>query len=581
MFTRAEDGLFWRGIPEFREGGLATMNEWPDGGNTAAWKVGTRRFTGVEGCGTMRIVKLLFLGFLLAAPGAALGGESPGEHFAGRVRPLLEARCVSCHGAEKVKGGLRLDSREAVLKGGESGPAIVPGKPQESLLLQAVMHRKPDLEMPPKEKLTGADVAALERWIREGADWVEEADSSGTAGARAREGEVLGDAWSDRRNPIVRIFRGERLDLWSLKPVRAVEPPTVRTRRWARNPIDQFVLAKLEEAGLPPAAEASRHALCRRVYFDLTGLPPTAEEARRFAEDTRANAHELLVDDLLASPRYGEHQARLWLDVIRYSDSNGFDWDEFRPNVWRFRDYVIRAFNADKPFDQFIREQLAGDELVAGEPRTAAERDALVATGYLRLGPQDNSAGAFNEQDRARAEWMADLVETTGNAFLGLTMGCCRCHDHKYDPLSQADHYRMQAFFEPVKRRDDLALDLAEEQAAIRAHNAAIDQKREPLAEEARALLKAAEERVRAGRVAALADDKKAVLAIPAEKRTAAEKERAEAIEKEIAVSEKDAKKALNEDEKRREKSLNERIAALDKPETASSAPPRARRRSR
>src|SRR5205085_8519957 len=188
------------------------------------------------------------------------------------------------------------------------------------------------------------------------------------------------------------------LDLWSLRPVRRTAPPRVSNERWGRNSIDIFMLARLETAALKPSPEANRRSLARRLYFDLTGLPPTASEMTEFLADNSADAYETLVDKLLSSPRYGEHWARQWLDVIRYSDSNGFDWDEFRPRAWRFRDYVIRSFNADKPFNQFVKEQLAGDELLNGPPRNAAEQDCLLATGYLRMGPQDNSAPLFNEQ---------------------------------------------------------------------------------------------------------------------------------------------------------------------------------------
>lgn len=225
--------------------------------------------------------------------------------------------------------------------------------------------------------------------------------------------------------------------------------PGVSSSAVADAPLDAWL-------GRANAPEADPRTLIRRVTLDLTGLPPSLAEVQAFereyvqesrsARGSATSAYERLVDRLLASPRYGEHQARQWLDVIRYSDSNGFDWDEFRPRAWRFRDYVIRSFNADKPFDRFILEQLAGDELLEGPPRDVSEQDALIATGYLRLGPHDNAAGLFNEQDRSRAELMADLTETTGSAFLGLTMSCCRCHDHKFDPLLQADHFRLRAF---------------------------------------------------------------------------------------------------------------------------------------
>ncbi|HET6407030.1 MAG TPA: DUF1553 domain-containing protein, partial [Chthoniobacteraceae bacterium] len=213
--------------------------------------------------------------------------------------------------------------------------------------------------------------------------------------------------------------------------------------------------------------------------------------------DQAPDAYERLVDRLLASPRYGEHQARMWLDVIRYSDSNGFDWDEYRRDAWRFRDYVIRSLNADKPFDRFVREQLAGDEMIAGEPQNEDERDALVATGFLRLGPQDNSAGAFGESGKVRQQWMADLVETTGSAFLGVTMSCCRCHDHKYDPISQADHYRLRAFFEPLKAADEMAIDLATEQRDLRTANEPIEEKIKAARDERTAALSAAKQRLK------------------------------------------------------------------------------------
>jgi hypothetical protein len=464
---------------------------------------------------------------------------------------------VSCHGLDKVKGGLRLDSRPAVLKGGESGPGVVPGKPADSLILQAVRHVRADLEMPPKEKLTAKDVEVLERWIRDGAPWPEtkQAVASTTQSAsRAR----LGDAWSDARNPIVKIFAGQRLDLWSLKPVRREEPPPIRSADWVRNPVDAFVLARLESAGLRPAPQADRRTLIRRLTFDLTGLPPTPDEVRAFVADDSPGAYERLVDRLLASPHYGEHQARAWLDVVRYSDSNGFDWDEFRKDAWRFRDYVIRSFNADKPFDQFTREQLAGDELLSGPPRDAAERDALIATGYLRLGPHDNAAPLFNEQARSRAELMADLTETTAGAFLGLTMGCCRCHDHKYDPLSQADHYRFRAFFAGVKFGDDVPIDLASEQAAIRKEHESIDAKIKPLQEQKDAIGKAVKDRLLAQRLADRA------LALAGWEQATDLKD-GKALLKKLEPRDNQIAAALSKDEKARQEALSKQIEELKK----------------
>jgi hypothetical protein len=529
-------------------------------------------------------VRSLLCALALAGACCVRADDASDRHFHDKVRPLLDSRCISCHGPDKVKGALRLDSRAAALKGGDNGPAVIPGKPSESLLLQAVMHAKPDLEMPPKEKLTTNDIAVLRRWISDGAPWPV-APTNDIASVPLKPGERLGDAWTDPRNPIVRIFGGQRLDLWSLKPVQRVEPPVNKsviskpatsgakggavnsraTHQAPRHPIDQFIQAKLAEKKLTPAPGADKRSLARRLYFDLTGLPPTPEETGDFLRDLRSDAYERLVDKLLASPRYGEHQARLWLDVIRYSDSNGFDWDEFRPKAWRFRDYVIRAFNADKPFDLFIREQLAGDELLEGAPKNEAEQDALIATGYLRLGPQDNSAGAFNEQDRSRAELMADLTETTASAFLAMTMSCNRCHDHKYDPLSHADHYRMRAFFEPVKFADDLPIDVAPEQEAIRAQNKALDEKLQPFTAERDRLLAGVKKKLREERTARLTPEDRTLLEIPKEKRTNDLKDKVAALEKKVEPKDKEVQSALSEDQKKQHESLTKQIDALKK----------------
>ena len=404
------------------------------------------------------------------------------QHFLDKVKPLLASRCIGCHGPDKVKGGLRLDSREAAIKGGDTGPSLVPGKPAESLFIQAVRHSHPELKMPPKDKLAAGDVAALERWIRDGAPWPAVKDQATT---RVEAGEKIGDAWTDPRNPIHKLFGGKRLELWSLKPVVRPQVPVVQRADWARIDLDRFVLARLESDGVAIPSAADARTLARRLYFDLTGLPPTPTQMAAFLQAAKGlgvnRAADALLDELLESPRFGEHFARMWLDVVRYSDSNGFDWDEFRPQAWRFRDYVVRSFNADKPFDQFIREQLAGDELLEGPPRTPAERDALIATGYLRLGPHDNAAPLFDEQDRSRAELLADVTETTGSALMGMTLSCCRCHDHKYDPLSHADHFRFRAFFAAVKFADDVPLNLAEEQATIGKHNEQLEVQTKPL----------------------------------------------------------------------------------------------------
>jgi hypothetical protein len=498
---------------------------------------------------------LIFAVFLF--PLHALGDPSAAEkHFLDKVKPLLESRCVSCHGPDKVKGGLRLDSRAAALKGGQTGPGVVPGKPKESLILQAVMHVRADLEMPPKEKLTDKDVAVLEKWIAEGAAWPE------TASAKVEvvetKAERIGDAWTDPRNPIVRIFGGQRLDLWSLKPI-----SNPKSQIANRSAIDHFILTKLREKGLSLSHEADKRTLIRRVTYGLTGLPPTNEEVAAFLGDDSTDAYEKVVDRLLASPAYGEHQARWWLDVIRYSDSNGFDWDEYRKEAWRFRDYVIRSFNADKPFDQFVREQLAGDELLDGPPKNAAEQDRLIATTYLRLGPHDNAAPLFNEQARSRAELMSDLTETTASAFLGLTMGCCRCHDHKFDPLSQADHYRLRAFFEPVKFADDLAIDLAKDQEAIKAHNEKVDAEVKALADDREAMVMAVREKVRADKIRVSLNQVHELLSIDPNSKEL--KAKFEAVQKKVTPSEREIVAALPENAKKQYESLGKQIESKKK----------------
>lgn len=258
-------------------------------------------------------------------------------------------------------------------------------------------------------------------------------------------------------NPIRQRFGEARLQLWSLRPISRPSVPSVQMEDWVWNPIDAFLLSQWESSEQIPAPDSEERDWLRRLKLHLTGLPLTTSDAEDYDRGDPLLRDTEQIDKWLNSPRYGEHWARMWLDVVRYSDSNGFDWDEFRPNAWKFRNYIVQAFNQDKPFDRFVLEQIAGDELAVDAPKPSdaptteadlvAQSEPVIASGYLRLGPYDNAAKLFQEEDRARAEWMADLTETTASAFLGLTMGCCRCHDHKTDPLSHADHYRLKAFF--------------------------------------------------------------------------------------------------------------------------------------
>jgi len=384
---------------------------------------------------------------------------------------ILNRECIACHGPEKQEGHLRLDERRWLLSGGDNGPVLAE-QPNSSALLERIEHSEPELKMPPKRSLSLEDIATLKSWVGSGAHWPEVTGPTRMAGPT---GEALGNAWSDPNNPIRKLFDGKRLDLWSLKPIVRPATPEVRNPSWCSNPIDRFVLAGWERQGLVPADAATDHTLARRASMDLTGMPPAFGEVDTYVKDPSPEKYKTWIESRLNSPAFGVHWARLWLDAVRYSDSNGFDWDELRPDAWRYRDYVVRSMNRDLPFDQFIVQQLAGDELLAGQPRNADEQDCLIATGYLRLGPQDNAAGLFNEQDRARAELMSDLTETTGSAMLGLTLSCCRCHDHKTDPLSHEDHYRFRAFFAACQTPDKPSIELLEDSIRLQEHNDRLD----------------------------------------------------------------------------------------------------------
>jgi len=398
------------------------------------------------------------------------------EDVSKKAVSLLRRECVSCHGPDKQEAGLRLDSSVFLHAGGDNGTVLpsneTSARSEKSQLLERIEHDDQDLLMPPKRPLSESDVTLLKTWVKAGAHWHAEEKPLEIPLADAYP---VGDAWSDPKNPIRTLFDGKRLDLWSLKPIQRPAIPRVKNISWCRNPIDRFVLAKWEHAGRMPAPSDWDKVLVRRVLMDLTGLPPDFTQVQNYLENESPDKYERLIDQKLSSPSFGVHWARMWLDVVRYSDSNGFDWDELRPNAWRFRDYVVRSLNRDLPYDRFVEQQFAGDELLNGPPRDFEEQDSLIATGYLRLGPQDNAAASFNEQDRGRAELMSDLTETTAGAFLGLTMSCCRCHDHKTDPLSHADHYRLRAFFAACHYADEVAIDLQHDQKAIREHNLRLD----------------------------------------------------------------------------------------------------------
>ncbi len=370
-----------------------------------------------------RLIK--FWGFLagwLAGMGGVSAQGAEGavdtQFFESKIRPVLVEACYKCHSAEaeRVKGGLLLDTREGLLRGGESGAALVPGDPEKSRLIVALRYKDEALQMPPKEPLGPEVVADFERWVKAGAP--------------------------DPRTAKGRPAAAAPTNHWAFQPVKGRAAPKVKDRKWVKQPVDAFILAELEERRLAPAPPAEKRALIRRASFDLTGLPPTPEEVEAFVGDSTAGAFEAVVDRLLKSPAFGERWGRHWLDLARYSDSNGMEINTPFPNAYRYRDYVIAAFNNDKPFDQFIREQIAGDLLPNGGVEDQHEK--WIATGFLVLGPK-----AFNEPMREKlvADVVDEQIDVVSKAFLGLTVACARCHDHKFDPIPTRDYYALAGIF--------------------------------------------------------------------------------------------------------------------------------------
>jgi hypothetical protein len=369
-----------------------------------------------------------FAALLLPGPGAAQQAERTDLlFFETKIRPVLADSCFSCHSTAKARGGLVLDSRGGLLKGGNSGPAVVPGKADESLLVRAIRHQLPDVKMPrQKPQLEPEVIADFVRWVNRGAVFPE------SAGVKVT---------------------GAPLDWWSLKPLARPQVPKLDHAAWVKTPIDAFVLARLRQKGLAPSQEADRRALIRRLTFDLHGLPPTPDEVEAFLQDMRPQAYERLVDRLLASPRYGERWARHWLDVAHYGESNGFGMDRPRFDAWPYRDYLIRAFNEDRPYARFVQEQIAADVLFPDDPRL------IPALGFAAAGPFNQSA-LVEQVDGTDCRKIAlnldrdDMVASVGATFLSATVQCARCHDHKFDPILQKDYYRLQAVFAGVGRAE-------------------------------------------------------------------------------------------------------------------------------
>ncbi len=388
------------------------------------------------------------------APAAAM------RFYRAEVKPILQQRCLTCHSGSRPTGGLDLSTRAGLMKGGPSGQVISVSLPDDCALIKAINYL--GVKMPPDGKLPRNQIDILKEWVKLGAPY---AAAAGPAEARSA---IVPPA----------VTR-ETMRFWSFQQVRRPKAPTVKRRGWVRSPIDAFVLSKLEAHHLGPSGPASRSALIRRAYYDLIGLPPSPADVRAFVSDTAPNAYEKVVDRLLASPQYGEKWGRHWLDLVHFAETNSYERDGVKPNAWRYRDYVISSLNADKPYDQFVREQLAGDELPDRTP------EKLIATGYYRLGIWDDEP---SDPAQALYDDMDDIVRTTSETFLGLTVGCARCHDHKIDPIPQKDYYGFVSFFAGVNRYGDQAQrpiapepEVLKQRVEVEAHEAKVKANRDAI----------------------------------------------------------------------------------------------------
>src|SRR5258706_1588924 len=369
-----------------------------------------------------------------ADPTAGSSGDGT-EFFEKTIRPLLAENCFKCHSAssEKLKGGFRLDSKELALKGGESGKlAIVPGEAEKSLLIEAVRYNNTDLQMPPKKKLSQQQIDDLTAWGKMGAPWPADKPVEGI------------------KKPVFDLK--ERAKHWAVQPLMNAADPHVADAAWCRSPIDHFVLAKLEQAGLAPAPPAEKRTLIRRVTFDLIGLPPTPAEIDAFLADDSPDAFAKVVDRLLASPHYGERWGRHWLDLVRYAETCGHEFDFEMPLAYQYRDYIIRAFNLDLPYDQLVREQIAGDLLP--NPRRNPEKgfnESIIGTGFLYLADAVHSPVDIREHEGARIDNEIDVLAQT---LQGLNVSCARCHDHKFDAISTRDYYALVGFMQSTRYQE-------------------------------------------------------------------------------------------------------------------------------
>jgi len=478
-----------------------------------------------------------------------------GRLFKEQVHPILLKRCGSCHNDERKYSGFTMETRAGFFSGGWHGPVVVAGKPEESRLYRRVA-RLEKTYMPlgisggVGEPLPEPELALIKQWIEGGAEWPQDAQAE--AAEKARQAKL-----KELRRLEERLVTEDERSWWSF--VRPSRPtvPVVRNNARVKNPIDAFILAALEAKGMQPAPPASRRMLIRRVYFDLVGLPPSPEEVERFANDPAPDAYEKLINRLLDSERYGERWARHWLDVARFADSDGYEYDRIRPNAWRYRDYVIRAFNQDKPYNRFILEQLAGDEL------PDRDYDSLVALGFCRNGPFIGDM-VLMQNEMTRQDELDDIVSTTSAAFLGVTMGCARCHNHKYDPLAQKDYYRMVSVFAPSVRTS-IPLAPAHIVEKHEKEMFAIDRQVDKLTQQIRMLHKPVQARLVEEKYKELPEPLQLAIKTDPAKRTEAQKRQASQVIATVGVKETELLAALSPEDRKKTEELKQKIAELDK----------------
>lgn len=474
------------------------------------------------------MLRILLLGSSVLAISALAANEE-------QAAQILKKNCLVCHGAAMQSSGLDLRTREAMLKGGERGAALKPGDAENSRIYRfAAGLDQP--AMPPGKKMAAEDLAVLKSWIESGAKF---------------EAAAAGGAKEDPKAALARLeerpITDEERKFWSFQPVKRLDPPS-----GIANPIDAFLAATWKAKGLTPSARASKRTLIRRAYLDVTGLPPAPEEVAAFEADASPDAWARLVEKLLASPHYGERWGRHWLDLVRYADSAGYEFDRDRNNAWRYRDWVVSAFNADMPYDRFIKMQLAGDEIAPGTV------EAKVATGYIYLGPEANIK---NEQ--TRMDELDDILATTGTTMLGMTVGCARCHNHKFDPIPQKDYYRMQAVFFPSSSKD-LPVVSDEELKRFDAATKAWRARLEPLEKQLKELQAPYREKIRAQKIAALPDFYQLALNTAPEKRTEGQRLNALQVEKTLGVSRGEIESIMTPEDQAKSCHLIEKITLIE-----------------